>query len=51
MLGSLGVDKTKVYRNIYLISPDWDIEFHIHTNASLLTIGVMLAQNLIGKHD
>jgi uncharacterized protein (UPF0218 family) len=51
MLGSLGVDETKVYKSIYLISPDWDIEFHIHTNVSLLTIGDMLTQNLIRKHD
>ncbi len=28
-----------------------DIEFHVHTYASLLIVGSMLAQNLRGKHD
>jgi hypothetical protein len=30
---------------------NWDIDFHVHIHASLLVVGVMLAQNLIGKHD
>jgi hypothetical protein len=34
-----------------LKSPNWDVKFHVHTNASLLLVGAMLAQNLIGKHD
>ncbi len=33
------------------IFPKWDIEFHVHIHASLLVVGAMLAQNLIGKHD
>jgi len=27
------------------------MEFHVQTNASLLAVGAMLAQNPIGKHD
>jgi hypothetical protein len=43
-------------KNIYidapmLISPNWQVEFHVHTNASLLVIGVMLSQNLTRKND
>jgi hypothetical protein len=29
-----------------LISPHWDLKFHVHTNASSLVIGVMVVQNL-----
>jgi len=34
-----------------LILLNWQLEFHVHTNASLLVMGVMLAQNPIGKYD
>jgi hypothetical protein len=34
-----------------LTSPNWQVEFHVHTNASLLVIGAMLSQNVIGKSD
>jgi predicted transcriptional regulator YdeE len=34
-----------------LIPPNWQLEFHVHTNASLLVIGVMLAQNATGEYD
>ncbi len=34
-----------------LISPNWDVEFHVHTYACLLVIGAMLIHNIIGKHD
>jgi hypothetical protein len=34
-----------------LISPNWDVEFHVHIDASLLVVGAMLVHNLIGKHD
>ncbi len=34
-----------------LIRPNWQMEFHKHMDASLLAIGVMLAQNPIGKYD
>ncbi len=34
-----------------LIPPNRQLEFHVHTNASLLVVGAMLAQNQIGKYD
>lgn len=30
---------------------NWLVEFHVHTNASLLIVGAMSAQNLTRKHD
>jgi hypothetical protein len=33
------------------IPPNWQLEFHVHTNASLLAVDAMLAQNPIGKYD
>ncbi len=34
-----------------LIPPNWQLEFHVHTNASLLAVGTMLAENPINKYD
>ena len=34
-----------------LIAPRWDLEFHVHTNASDLAVGAMLAQNPTSKWD
>ncbi len=34
-----------------MISPNRELEFHIHTNASQLAIGAILAQNLTSKFD
>ena len=34
-----------------LIAPDWSKPFHVHTDASNIAVGVMLAQNINGKHD
>jgi len=34
-----------------LISSHWDLEFHVHTNASNMAIGAMLAQNPTEKCD
>jgi hypothetical protein len=31
--------------------PNWQLEFHVHKYASLLAIGVMLAQNPTCKDD
>jgi hypothetical protein len=42
MLGSMELIKHKYVKTPILISPNWDVEFHVHTNASLLTIGAML---------
>jgi hypothetical protein len=38
--------KQKYVEAPILISLNWDVEFHVHTDASLLDVGVMLAQNL-----
>jgi hypothetical protein len=34
-----------------LVSPKWDLEFHVHTNALQLTMGVILAQFQTRKFD
>ncbi len=34
-----------------LISPNWQVKFHVHTYASLLAMGAMLSQNVTGKND
>jgi hypothetical protein len=34
-----------------LISPNWELEFHVHTCASQLAIGTILAQNPTSKFD
>jgi hypothetical protein len=34
-----------------LISPNWQVEFHVHTYVSLLAMGVMLFQNVTRKRD
>ncbi len=36
---------------LILITPNWEKEFHVHTNASNSVVGVMLAQNMDGKCD
>jgi hypothetical protein len=34
-----------------LIFPNWQLEFHVHTDASLLVVGPTLAHNPTGKSD
>ncbi len=34
--------KQKYIEASILISPNWQVEFHVHTNASLLAMGAML---------
>jgi hypothetical protein len=34
-----------------LITPNWQLEFHVHAYAFLLAVGAMLAQNPTGKYD
>jgi hypothetical protein len=43
--------KQKYVEALILISPNWQMEFHVHTYASLLAIGAMLFQNLTRKSD
>jgi hypothetical protein len=33
------------------ILPNWQLEFHVHTDASLLVVGPILAHNPTGKYD
>jgi hypothetical protein len=42
--------KQKYMEAPILIPPNWQLEFHVHTYASLLAIGVMLAHNPTGKY-
>jgi hypothetical protein len=38
------------YKNAsILIAPRWELEFHVHTDASNVAMGAMLAQNPSGK--
>ncbi len=34
-----------------MINPNWELEFHIQTNASHLTIGAIFSQNPTSKFD
>ncbi len=43
--------KQKYMEALILIPSNWQLEFHVHTNASLSIIGVILAQNPTGKYD
>jgi len=43
--------KQKYIEAPILISLNWQVEFHVHTDASLLAMGAMLSQNIIGKSD
>jgi hypothetical protein len=35
--------KIDMYKPSILISPNWELEFHVHTNESQLTLGAILA--------
>ena len=41
--------KTRYQNAPILIGVDWKLEFHVHTNASDIMVGAMLAQNPTGK--
>lgn len=43
--------KQKYIEARIFIFPNWDVEFHIHIDVSLLFAGVMLTYNLTRKHD
>ncbi len=43
--------KQKYIETQILLSLNWQVEFHVHTNASLLIVGVMLFQNVTRKSD
>ena len=43
--------KTLYQNALILIGVDWNLEFHLHTDASNIAVGAMLAQNPTGKTD
>ena len=43
--------KTRYQNAPILIGVDWKLEFHVHTDASDIAVGAMLAQNPTGKID
>jgi hypothetical protein len=43
--------KQKYIETSILILLNWKVEFHVHTNASLLDVGIMMSQNLTEKND
>ncbi len=43
--------KHKYIEASILISPNWQVEFHVHSYASLLVMGVILFQNVTHKND
>jgi hypothetical protein len=43
--------KHKYIETPILISPNRHVEFYVHTNASLLVVGVMLSHNVTRKSD
>jgi hypothetical protein len=43
--------KQKYIEAPILISPNWQVEFHVHTNASLLIVEAMLSPNVTWKSD
>ncbi len=43
--------KQKYIESPILLPPKWDVEFCVHIDASLLVMGALLAQNIIGKND
>jgi hypothetical protein len=43
--------KKKYMETPIMIPPNWQMEFHVHTDASLLAMGAMLAYNPTSKYD
>jgi hypothetical protein len=43
--------KQKYIETLILISPNWQVEFHVHIVVSLLVVGAMLSQNVTRKSD
>jgi len=42
MFEGLGIDKKKYIETPILISQNWQVEFHVHIDASLLVVGAMV---------
>ncbi len=43
--------KQKYIETPIFTSPNWQVEFHLHIDASLLVMGAMLSQNVTRKND
>ncbi len=43
--------KQKYIEVLILIPPNWEVEFHVHIDASLLVVGAILAHKIIRKTD
>jgi len=43
--------KHKYIETPILILPNLQVEFHVHTNTSLLVVGILLSQNVTRKSD
>ncbi len=43
--------KQKYIEALILISPNQQAKFHVHIDVSLLTVGVILSQNVTRKND
>jgi len=48
---SLGLNQVEVHGSTNFNTSKFTIGVHVHTNASLLVVGAMLANNPIGKYD
>jgi hypothetical protein len=51
VLESLELLKQKYVEALILIPLNWDTKFHVHTYASLLAMGALLAQNIVRNRD
>jgi hypothetical protein len=43
--------KQKYIKALILISPNWQVEFHVYTYVSLFTMGAMVTQSVTWKND
>ena len=48
---SLNILKEKMVNAPILVFPDWSKEFHVHVDASSITLGIILAQSGEGNID
>jgi len=51
MFEGLGIDFFLKIETPILISQNWQVEFHVHTYASLLVVGAMVFKNVTRNND
>ena len=51
MPGKLGHFERKMVTAPILVFPDWNKEFHVHVDASSISLGIVLAQSSEGNID